>query len=199
MSAGRSRRLPGRFSRAGATRHPNANPVRVAPAGGRVPPCSARSWSVPPLGLHSRPEKQMGGGAPVLLVNAESASDGTRNTRRHGDPVDTESPKTRSPRRHGGPVDMEHVDTKCECGMRGGAVRVGAVRGDGVRGGAVRACAVGQRWSVLVHPGALCISRGSRRAAPGQASEAPTGRAQRALNLSLEHFGTRGRFPACQP
>lgn len=199
MSAGRSRRMPGRLSRAGATRHPNANPVRVAPAGGGVPPCPARSWSVPAMSLHSRPEKQKGGGAPALSVNASSASDGTRNTRRHGDPVDTESPETRSPRRHGGPVDMEHVDTKCECGMRGGAVRVGAVRGDGVRGGVVRACAVGQRWSVLVRPGALWMSRGPRGAAPGTASGAPAGRAQRALDLSLEHFGTRGRFPACQP
>lgn len=120
MSAGSSLGLPGRFSRASATRHDIANPVCVAPAGGGVPLNPSRAWSVPAMGLPSRPEKQMG-----------------------------------------------------------------VVRGDGVRGGVVRACAVGQRCSVLVRPGALLISRGSRRAAPGQASEAPTGRAQRALDLSL--------------
>lgn len=125
MSAGSSLGLPGRFSRASATRHDIANPVCVAPAGGGVPLNPSRAWSVPAMGLPSRPE------------------------------------------------------------MRGGVVRVGVVRGDGVRGGVVRACAVGQRCSVLVRPGALLISRGSRRAAPGQASEAPTGRAQRALDLSL--------------
>lgn len=185
MSAGRSLRLPGPVSRVGATSHDNAKPVCVAPAGGGVPVHLSRAWYVPAMGLLSRPEKQKGGGAPVLLVNAESVSDGSRNTRRHGDPVDTESPKTRSPRRHGAPVDMEHVDTKCECEMRGGAVRVGVVRGDVVRGGAVRACAVGQRRSVLVRPGALWMSRGPRGAAPGTASVAPAGRAQRALDLSL--------------
>lgn len=189
MIAGRSRGLPGRLSRAGATCHQLADPGRMAPAGGRVPPHSSRLRSQPAHPFASRPVKQMGRRAPALPVNAPSVGDGTWSMRRHEDPVDTQSPKTRSPRRHAGPVDVQPVDTQCEGETRGAVVRVGAVRGDGVRGGVVRACVVAQRCSVcaclrlvfLVGGGAWVRPCGKRSA---------QGRAQRGLDLSLQHFGT---------
>jgi hypothetical protein len=51
-------------------------------------------------------------------------------------------------------------------------------------------CNTGGKVPGLVRWWIWCEGRGHRSARPGQASGAPTGRAQRALDLSIEHFGT---------